>query len=68
MRILKFQGKLIEETSHTSGVKNVFFKYLRDEDKDKCPHCQKPIEVEHSIVENCPNWNSEIKKVDTLEI
>lgn len=65
MRILKFKDKLIEETSYASG-KVVFFRYLKDDDKDKC-ECGRTIDREMSIVEGCRNWDTDIKPVSTLE-
>ena len=66
MRILKYKGKLIEEVGYTTNEKVVYFKFLRSEDKDKCPHCNGDLETEHNIVENCPNWQSHIEGVKTL--
>lgn len=65
MRILKYKGKLVEEIGYTEGVKVVFLKYIRDEDKPKC-RCGEPIDEQISIVEGCPNWNEDIKPVETL--
>jgi hypothetical protein len=68
MRILKFGGKLVEEIGRTlKGDSVVFLKYIREEDKDKCPHCGKPIEKEISIVEGCRNWNEAVEGVETLK-
>ncbi len=66
MRILKYKNKLVEEIASVEGSKVVFFRYLKEEDKDKCPHCNKSIEITHDIVENCPNWQDDIKGVETL--
>ena len=68
MRIFKYKNKLVEEVGSTSGVKVIYFKYLKDEDKDKCPHCGKPIDKELNIVENCLNYQSEVKPVETVEV
>jgi hypothetical protein len=65
MRILKYQGKLVEEIGYTTAEKVVFLRYVRNEDKPKC-ECGRPIDKEISIVEGCPNWNETIKGVDTL--
>lgn len=65
MRILKYGGKLVEETGHVLGQKVVFLEYLRTEDMPKC-ECGRPIKKEISIVEGCLNWNSEIEGVDTI--
>ena len=66
MRILKYKGKLVEETSYVNNEKVVFLRYIREEDMDKCPHCGKPINSEISIVEDCPNWKENIDGVETL--
>ena len=68
MKILLYNGKLVEEIGYTlPPSKVVFLRYIREEDKDKCPHCQRPIEREISIVEDCLNWKQSIKGVETLE-
>lgn len=66
MRIFKYKNRLVEETSRASGTV-VFFQYLHDEDKEKCPHCGSPINVEKSIVEDCLNWVSDVKPVETTK-
>jgi hypothetical protein len=67
MRILKYNNKLVEEVGRTTGGNVVFLKYIREEDMPKCS-CGKPIDQEISIVEGCPNWQAEIKGVDTLPL
>ena len=64
MRILKYNGKLVEEVGHTSD-KVVFLRYVKTEDMPKC-ECGRPIDKEISIVENCPKWKSDIEGVETL--
>ena len=66
MRIFRYNGKLAKETSFTEGNKVVFFRYLEDEDKEKCPHCNKPLDTELSIVEGCPNWDDDVEAVETI--
>lgn len=66
MKILKYKGKLVEEIGHTSGVKVVFLKYVKQEDMPKC-ECGRAIDKEISIVEDCPNWNEDVKGVDTIK-
>jgi len=66
MRILKYNNKLVEEIGSVDGKKVVFLKYIREEDKEKCPHCNKPIDTEINIVEGCLNWLEEVSGVDTL--
>jgi len=66
MRIFKYDGKLVEEVASVSGEKVVFFKYLREEDKEKCPHCSKPLDTTIDMVEGCLNWQGSIKPVDTI--
>ncbi len=67
MRILNYNGKLVEEIGKTSGGIVVFLKYVREEDKPKC-ECGRPIDQEISIVEGCPFWNESINGVDTLPV
>ena len=66
MRILKYEGKLVEEINRAASP-TVELEVLRDCDKDVCPHCGKPIRTIINIVEGCKNWESGIEKVDTLE-
>lgn len=66
MRYFKYNKKLVEEIGYVTGKKVVFFKYVKEEDKDKCPHCSKPIEIQHDIVEGCLNWETETEPVETL--
>lgn len=68
MRIFKYKNKLVEEVSYVSNEKVVFLKYIKEEDKEKCPHCQKPLDTTIDIVENCLNWKEDVKPVDTLSI
>lgn len=65
MRILLYNDKPVEEIGYVQGEKVVFLRYLRDADKRKC-ECGRSIENEISIVENCLNWKSNIKAVETL--
>lgn len=65
MRILKYNGKLVEEVSHVTDNKVVFLRYIRNEDKPKC-ECGRPIDEEISIVENCLNWKERVTGVDTI--
>lgn len=64
--ILKHRGRLCEVIGYTEGNKVVYMRVLRDEDKDKCPHCNKPIETNIDIVENCRNWETDIEPVKTI--
>lgn len=66
MRILKFNGILVEEVGHVKdGSKVVFLRYVREEDMPKC-ECGRPINEEISIVEGCLNWKENITGVETL--
>lgn len=65
MRILKYEGKLVEEIGSTQGVKVVFLKYIREVDKPKC-ECGRTIDKEISIVEDCPNWDEKVEIVGDL--
>lgn len=67
MRILTYEGKLVEEVGHTLREKVVFLRYVRPEDMPKC-ECGRPIDREISIVEGCRNWNETIRGVDTLPV
>lgn len=67
MRILKYRGKLVEERCHSlEGPRVVFLHYVKEEDMPKCK-CGEPIDYEISIIEGCPNWDSDIKGVETLD-
>lgn len=65
MRILKYQGKLVEEIAYSQGQKVVYIKYVREKDMPKC-ECGRPIDNEISINEGSRNWDSDIEGVDTL--
>ena len=65
MRILLYNGKLVEETSYVTGEKVVFMRYVRNEDKPQC-ECGRAIDKEISMVEGCRNWQESIGGVDTL--
>ena len=68
MKIGTFDGKLVEEVG---GVYNhaIFLKVLKDEDKDRCPHCSKPIPTEIVSVVSSPNhqakWVELVPKLTT---
>lgn len=65
MRILKYNGKLVEEVGYVQNEKVVFLRYIRNEDKPVCA-CGRPIDEEISIVEGCLNWNGSISGVETI--
>ncbi len=65
-QIIKHNGRLCEVVGYTTD-KNVFLKVLFEQDKDKCPHCGKPVETEISEVENCLNWIENVEAVKTAE-
>ena len=65
MRILKYNGKLVEEIGYVENRKVVFLRYVREEDKPKC-ECGRSIEKDFDIVEDCPNWSESIEGVETL--
>ena len=65
MRIFKWQEKLVEEVGR-SMESVVFFRPIKEEDKDKCPHCGKPVPTEFAMVENSPNFQNDAKPVETL--
>lgn len=66
MRYFKHGGKIAEEIGYVPNGKVVFFKYLKEEDKDKCPHCNKALDIQHDIVEGSLNWKTEVKAIETL--
>lgn len=45
MKIGLYNGKLVEEIGGAYEPV-VFLNVIKDEDKDKCPHCDKPIPTE----------------------
>ena len=65
MRILKYNGKLVEEVGYVTNEKVVFLRYIREEDKPKC-ECGRTIKRDVDIVEGCLNWKESIEGVDTL--
>lgn len=65
MRILTYNGKLVEEVSYCEGVKVVFMKYIKEIDKPIC-QCGRPINQVIDIVENCPNWKEQVKVIGEL--
>ncbi len=65
MKIGTFDGKLVEEVGGASSPV-VFLKVLNDEDKDRCPHCGKPVPTEIVSVVNSPNHQSVVKETDKL--
>lgn len=68
MRIFKIDGKLAEEIGYyNDGGKIVFYKFVEEKDKDKCPHCHRNLEVTHDIVEGCIIWENTVKPVNTIE-
>ena len=66
MRIFKIGGKLAQEIGYTENQKVVFYTLLEEKDKDKCPHCQKTLNLVHDIVEGCKIWDDDVKPVDTV--
>jgi hypothetical protein len=65
MKIGTFDGKLVEEVGGAYSPV-VFLRVLNDEDKDKCPHCSKPVPTEIVSVVSSPRHQSIIKEVDKL--
>lgn len=59
MKLYTFDGKLVEEV----GGAVVFLNVIKDEDKDKCPHCGKPIPTEIVSVTTSPNHLSKAKPI-----
>jgi hypothetical protein len=65
MKIYKYNKKLVEEVGGAYSPV-VFLNVLKDEDKDKCPHCGKPIPTEFTVVVESPNYKSMAEPIDTL--
>ena len=67
MKIGTFNGKLVEEVGGAYSPV-VFLNVLKDEDKDTCPHCGKPIPTEIVSVIESPNHKNGTKEVDKLTL
>ncbi len=64
--IFEWHGKLVE----TIGIINdkaIIFKIIREEDKDRCSHCNVVINKEFVEVEGSPNFQEASESVPTLE-
>ena len=67
MKFYLFDGKLVEEVG-SAYEHVVFLQVIKDEDKDKCPHCYKPIPTEIVSVVSSPNHRAKAKPIETLTI
>ena len=65
MKVGTFDGKLVEEVG-SAYEPVVFLNVLKDEDKDKCPHCGHPIPTEIVSVVNSPNHKSMVEQISPL--
>jgi hypothetical protein len=65
MKIGTFDGKLVEEVGGTDSPV-VFLKVLNDEDKEKCPHCGKPVPTEIVSVVSSPHHKEKVGVVAPL--
>lgn len=65
MKIYMFGEKLVEEVGGAYS-EVVFLNVLKDEDKKKCPHCDKPIPTEIVSVVSSPNHREKARPVETL--
>lgn len=65
MKIGLFNRKLVEEIGGAQDPV-VFLQVIKDEDKDKCPHCGKPIPTEIVSVVSSPNHQATVDNVDSL--
>lgn len=65
MKIGIYDGKLVEEVGGAYSPV-VFLNVLKDEDKDKCPHCGKPIPTEIVSVISSPNHQERTGVVEPL--
>ena len=66
MKIGTFNGKLVEEVGGAYS-EVVFLNVLKDEDKDKCPHCGKPIPTEIVSVVSSPNHQGGVEVVEPIK-
>lgn len=55
-----YNGVLCDINGYGEG-KTIHLKVIRDEDKNECPHCHKPIDTEISILEHSPNFQNGIE-------
>ena len=67
MKIYKYKDKLVEEVGGAYDPV-VFLNVLKDGDKDKCPHCNKPIPTEYTVVVSSPNYRTKAKPIETLKL
>ena len=67
MKIAIFDGKLVEEVGGAYDPV-VFLNVLKDEDKNKCPHCNKPIPTEIVSVITSPNHKARYAEITLPEI
>lgn len=67
MKIYTFNGKLVEEIGGAYDPV-VFLNVLKDEDKNKCPHCGKPIPTKIVSVVNSPHHKEKAKPIETLTL
>ena len=52
-----YNGKLCDLMGYGEG-KTIHLRVIRNEDKDKCPYCDKPIPTDYSVLEHSPNFQS----------
>jgi len=64
--VLLFEGKLVKVVGTGEG-KTIHMQVISDEDKDKCPHCGKPIPTELAFLEHSPMFQGGAKPVLTIE-
>lgn len=62
MKLGIFNGKLVEDVGGAYD-ETVFLKVLKDEDKNKCPHCKGPIPTEIVSVVTSLNHKEKYKVI-----
>lgn len=62
MKLGIFDGKLVEDVGGAFD-EVVFLQVLKDDDKDKCPHCNGPIPTKIVSVVSSPNHKNKYKTI-----
>lgn len=66
MKVYLYNGKLVEEIGGAYDPV-VFLNVLKDEDKNCCPHCKKPVPTEYTVVVSSPDYRNNTSPVETLK-
>lgn len=62
MKLGLWKGKLVENVGGAYSPV-VFLQVIKDQDKDKCPHCGKPIDTEIVSVVSSPNHSEYYQEI-----